>query len=349
VRRTALLLAATLWSGAALLADFSYDQTSTLTGGAMAGVLKTFSKQAGKPVRTSVLVKGDRMVHISPTSAQIIDLGKETITQVDFQKKTYSVMTFAQFSDMVNQMGQAKTEKSDSTTQLSIKPTVKETGQKRTVAGQDARQVILTIEMQGTDTKTGQTSTFMTMTSDMWIAPDIAGYEEVRSFQRRMMQKLTWSPNMGMMTAPGSAKGMSEMMKQMSKLDGVPIYQVVQMGGPAGAQGSGQPADAPPQQTQQQTQPAQTDQPSAGSALGKLAGGRFGGLGGFGRKKKQDDEQPAPAAQTSSSSASNSPGSLMEITSEMSGFSSAPVDASKFEVPAGFTQIESHMMRGNAR
>lgn len=346
MRRTALLLAATLWSGAALLADFSYDQTSTLTGGAMAGMMKTFSKQSREPVKTSIAVKGDRMVHLGPTSAQIIDLGKETITQIDFQKKTYSVMTFAQFSEMVNQMSQMKNQKSDAPAQLSIKPTVKETGQRRMIAGQDARQVILTIEMQGTDAKTGQTNTFMTMTSDMWVAPNIAGYEEVRNFQRRMMQRMTWAPNMGMMTAPGSSKGMAEMMKEMSKLDGVPIQQVLQMGGPAGAQGGAQAANAPPQQ---QTQQAQTDQPSAGSALGKLAGGRFGGLGGFGRKKKQDDDQAAPAAQTSSSSASNSPGSLMEITSEMSGFSSAPVDSSKFEVPAGFTLIESPMMRGSQR
>jgi hypothetical protein len=39
----------------------------------------------------------------------------------------------------------------------------------------------------------------------------------------------------------------------------------------------------------------------------------------------------------------------MEITSELSGFSSGPVDASKFEVPAGFKQVESEMLKRSRR
>ena len=310
----------------------------------MAGMMKTFSKQAREPMKTSIAVKGDRMANISPVSGQIIDLEKETITQIDFQKKTYSVLTFAQFSEAFNQMNKMRGEKGDDSMDVSVKSSVKETGQKRMVAGQEARQVILTIEMQGTDKKTGTTNTIMTMTSDMWLASHIAGYEEVRNFHRRMMDKMTWAPNMGMMAAPGSGKGMAEMVKAMSKLDGVPIYQVMQMGGVAGAQGGEQGAGAPPAQQGQQ---AQAEQPSSGGALGKLAGGKFGGLGGFGRKKKQDDEQPAAAGKTDS--APNGPGALMEVTSELSGFSSEPADASKFEIPAGFKQVESEMLKRTRR
>ena len=40
-------------------------------------------------------------------------------------------------------------------------------------------------------------------------------------------------------------------------------------------------------------------------------------------------------------------GALMEMIVEVSGFSSAPVDASKFEVPAGFKKVEPDArMRG---
>jgi hypothetical protein len=35
----------------------------------------------------------------------------------------------------------------------------------------------------------------------------------------------------------------------------------------------------------------------------------------------------------------------MEMTTELSGFSSGAVDASKFEVPAGFKQVESPMLK----
>ena len=35
----------------------------------------------------------------------------------------------------------------------------------------------------------------------------------------------------------------------------------------------------------------------------------------------------------------------MEMTTELSGFSSAPVDAAKLEVPTGFKQVESEMVK----
>jgi hypothetical protein len=33
----------------------------------------------------------------------------------------------------------------------------------------------------------------------------------------------------------------------------------------------------------------------------------------------------------------------MELTSELTSFSSAPVDSSKFQVPAGFKKVESEL------
>src|ERR1700704_952159 len=84
-----------------LLADFSYDQTTKMTGGAMMGMMKiagAFSKQVREPVQTTVLVKGNHMAHSSKDHAQIIDLDSETITEVNFQKKQYSVMTFAEMT-----------------------------------------------------------------------------------------------------------------------------------------------------------------------------------------------------------------------------------------------------------
>src|SRR5579862_3709255 len=82
-----------------LLGDFSYEQTSKITGGVVASMMKVagaFSKQAREPIHNTVSVKGDRMWHGNDQRGQVIDLAKETITTVDFQKKTWSVMTFAE-------------------------------------------------------------------------------------------------------------------------------------------------------------------------------------------------------------------------------------------------------------
>ncbi len=356
MKRTALVVTAVLWSAGSLLADFSYEQTSKITGGAMAGMMKfagAFSKQAREPIKTSVMVKGDRMVNVSAQGAQVIDLGKETITHIDFQKKTYSVMTFAEFSQAIQQLGNRG--KEEEGMQVTVKPSVKQTGETKNIAGFDTRQVILTIEMEGTDKKTGKPALMMTMTSDMWLASSVTGYDEVRNFYKRMSQKINWSPNMGMMAPAGSSKGMAEMIKEMSKLDGVPVLQLVKMGGPAGQPGAAEPAAGqPPQQPQQEQQAQAEEKPSAGGALGKL-GGRLGGFGGFGRKKKQEQQEQAPppatpeAAPAQQQGQGGAPGSLMEMTTELTGFSTAAVDASKFDVPAGFKQVESDMLKGRRR
>ncbi len=58
------------------------------------------------------------------------------------------------------------------------------------------------------------------------------------------------------------------------------------------------------------------------------------GLGGlFGKKKKQDDaaDQNGPPPST--------PGSLIEMTIEVNSYSDAPLEASLFEVPAGYARV----------
>ena len=175
----------------------------------------------------------------------------------------------------------------------------------------------------------------------MWVAPAVAGYDEIANFHRRMAEKIAWAPGGGMMMSSSEiSKGMAELYKEGSKLNGVPVLQIIRMGGPGGDAQGQQQGQAPQQQQQQ----PRAEKPSAGGALGGALGGRLGGFGGFGRKKKPaaEEQQPAPAAQTEQAPAqqAGAPGSLLEMTSELSGFSAAPVDASKFEVPAGFKLVK---------
>src|SRR5882762_9875529 len=185
---------------AGLLADFSYEQTTKMTGGAMMGMMKiagAFSKQVREPVQTTVSIKGNRMVHSSKDHAQIIDLDSETITEVNFQKKQYSVMTFAEMTQAMEQAMQrgraskAENKPSDTTTELKVD--IKETGQRKQVGGYDAKEMIMTMEMAATDQKTGNKGS-MVVTNDMWIAPTVPGYEEVREFHKKMAAKMAWTP-----------------------------------------------------------------------------------------------------------------------------------------------------------
>lgn len=321
VRRSVLFLVAACLPA---FGDFSYDQTSKITGGMMAGAMKfagAFSKQAREPIVTTVAVKGNRMVHASQHHASVIDLDSETITDINFDKKQYSVMTFAQMKQMMDEMSQKMKSSPDAQkADVQFKVSAKDTGEKKTIAGYDTHEMILTIEMEGTDQQTGNKGG-MVMTSDMWIAPKASGYNEIADFHKRMAKKLDWTPNsMGMMGArPDMAKGMAELAKESSKLNGMPVFQVVKMG----VHAEGQPQSGQPAAQQQQA-----DKPSLGSLLG-----------GFGRKKKSQDDSAGEGGAAPQGSGDAS-GSLMEMTTEMGGFSSAPVDAAKFEIPSGFKQVE---------
>lgn len=346
IRKIATAFALMLTTALTLPADFSYQQTSTITGGMMASLMKVagvFSKSATEPIHTSVSVKGDRMMHRGPNDASIIDLNAQTITRVDFQKKTYSVMTFAEMKAAMEQAAQkAQNQKSKqgNTQQMDFKVSVDSTGKTRQIGGVDTKEMVMKMEMQSTDQKSGQ-SGGMTINADMWIAPSIAGYQEVRDFNRRMAEKLDWNPSGNMFMAnPSVSQGMAGMTKEMAKLEGIPVLQLTTMGA-AGqpAAGSTQSGAQPQAQQQQQQQPPPAERPSLGGVLS----GRLGGLGGLGRKKQ---DQPAPAASDQTQAqAPSSPGSLLEMTTELSGFASAPLDASQFDVPAGFKKVEADLKK----
>ena len=89
-------------ASASLHADFTYTETTQITGGSMLGLMKmagAFSRQArqaGDPIVSTVAIKGNRMAHINPTTTEIIDLDAETITTIDTLKRQYTVVTFEQ-------------------------------------------------------------------------------------------------------------------------------------------------------------------------------------------------------------------------------------------------------------
>jgi hypothetical protein len=339
-------------AGSSLLADFTYQETSTITGGMMMSMMRiagAFNKQAREPIQATIAVKGDRMVHRTSTSASVIDLASQTITHIDFQKKQYSVMTFEEMKQMMEQMSQKaqKREKGDQG-EMKFKVSAKATGKTKQVAGLEAKEMIMKMEMEmeATDKDSGQTQKGgMTVTTDMWIASGVPGYREVREFHKRMAERLNWNPGGNMfMSDPKVSQGMVEVYKEVAKLDGMPVQQNISMGmagQPGAAEGGTAPAQQQQSQPQAQQQPAQPQ--SVGGALGSALGGRFG----LGKKKPADqsassDNPPASGGQASGSGA---PGSLLEMTTEMSTFSSNAVDPSLFEVPAGFKKVDSERKR----
>jgi len=335
MKKLAIIAGAAALAASPLLADFSYQETSTITGGAIMGMLKVvgvFSKQAREPIVSTISIKGDRMMHKSNTHASIIDLNSQTITTIDFQKKQYSVMTFDEMKQMLEQMQQKMKEKNSDKAEVKFKVSANSTGKTKQASGFDAKELIMKMEMEGTDKESGQKGA-MNITSDMWIAQGVPGYQEVRKFHQRMAEKLNWTPGGNMfMQNPQVVEGMAEVYKEMSKLDGVPVEQFITMGG------TGQPGEAGAQpQQQQQSQ----EKPSLGGALGGALGGHFG----LGRKKSSSDAPQQQQQQQDSSNAGQGAGTLLEMRTVMDSFNSNPVSDSLFEIPAGFKKVEPDTRR----
>jgi hypothetical protein len=216
----------------------------------------------------------------------------------------------------------------------------------------------MTMALNATDKNTQQAGA-LAITNDMWLATSTPVYDEVRAFDEKFAQKMgqVFSGSQGMqgmqalMAQPGAAKGMAEMAKEVSKLKGVPILQVMRMGMTANGQPLPAASEAPLPASNGPAMPSagdvaqQTATSVVANKLGGLGSALGGGFGGFGHKKKAADAAPAqPAdapADASKTGAAAEPTSsvLIESSTTLSDFSSALVDGSHFQVPAGYQQV----------
>ena len=333
-------------------ADFQYSQTTKITGGALVSMTKTlgvFSKNARQmtdPQTSTIMLKNNMLRTEHPDGRiEIIDAeGKRFIT-IDTTNKTYSSMTFDEFRAALQQAQERAKEqqakevsKHPQAANLKITPKIdmQETGATRTVLNLPTKEVKMKIdmEMESTDPKAQEKaqSMSMTVTSDSWVAASVPGYGEVRDFYVKLAKELDWLPGTmgsmaGMNMNPQMGPAMEEFRKNAVKMQGMPLLQTMTMG--MGAQG--QQAQAPQAQPTQQSDDSKPT--STREALGKSLGGMFG------RKKKPDQDNSNNSGNSSGQSSSNS-GSLMDMQTEVTSYSSNSLDKGLFEVPAGFTQVQ---------
>ena len=105
--------------------------------------------------------------------------------------------------------------------------------------------------------------------------------------------------------------------------------------------GNGQdPNQVAAQQQQQQQQQQQAQQQHDDNSIPLTPSGAvMKGLGGmFGHKKDQQQDPQAANPNANAPNPAATPGSLMDMETEVSAYSSAPLDASLFEPPAGYTE-----------
>jgi len=351
-----LALPVTLYAG-----DYTYQQTTQLTGGSLLHMMKTvgvFSSQArhvGDPVVSTIYLKDNRLANVSPDNIQIIDLDKETITNIDVQKKTYTVMTFAQMKQAIeNARAQMQQQAAQQPAQPAASPDaqnvkmsfdvkVRNTGAQKEVSGLQSSESILTLMLNATDTQTQQSGS-MAVTNDMWMVPSIPGYDQVRDFYVRFAAKMS-DATLGLgfdfskMLAqnPAAGQALNDMAGEMQKLKGVPIMQVMRMGTTMNGQPLPAASEAPLPADASPAAPSAGQVAKAG--MSSMISSRLGGFG-FGKKKNNQSEQSSDQNANSAQQQQPTSAILMETQITTSNFSSAPVDPSHFDIPAGYKLIQ---------
>jgi hypothetical protein len=362
-------------------ADFKYTESSKMTGGAVMGAMKfagVFSKQArdanGAQISTRA-VKGNRLREDNADgTVQVIDLDGKRFIKIDPKSKTYTILTFEQMKQqMLAAQERMKAEQAKQTgdgkpkANLKLTPKIEssETGATRRLLGLNTKEMKIRIEMlmETDDPKAQGQQISSVMDTDSWIAPAVPGYDELKQFYIKMAKQMDWAPGavMGGLANSNVQVSMAELKRNNAKIDGLPLLQTVSMslGGSAMATAPSNPQSAPPAQA---PPPPATQTQEASSAKDAIAQGIAGhfGLGGFGKKKKKTDDAPAAdapqpangaagAAAPAPAPASATPGSLMEMTIEVTAYSADTLDQSLFDAPAGYAQVQPDPERKSAR
>jgi hypothetical protein len=94
---------------------------------------------------------------------------------------------------------------------VKVDPAVVETGKTKNIGALPVKETVLTVTVEG----------HVTITVDSWMAT-IPGYDEVRSFQRKLGEKLGYGFGSGVVL--GAFRG--AIGAQMSKIDGAPVESV---------------------------------------------------------------------------------------------------------------------------
>jgi hypothetical protein len=326
----------------------------------MANFAAKFSKDsraAMQPITTTHYVKGNKLrTDGSDGSIQIIDLDGRRVISVDSAKKTYSVATFDEIkaamekarADADAKMKENAGKKGDAqAAQMQVTPkiTVLPGSGSRVIQGQQTNETKVKMDMemqpqnangQPAQTQPGQpNSVTFTMTMDTFVAPSVAGYQEIGEFYKKMAKEINWVPPSNIHIDPRMTQGMSELQKNSDALKGLPMLSYITMGLPPQGGSNSSQAASNTSSTDRSADSGSSTPTSPSDAMVK-------GLGSlFGKKKKQQDDNAKSGTAAPPPNPNPDPNALMEMTTQVSSFSDSPLDASLFDIPAGYTQVQA--------
>jgi len=241
-----LPIVALMTAGLALAEVKTKEKSQVKFEGMLGRMIGMFGgKAAREGIVSSSAVKGNRRATMDESTGQIVDLSEEKVYDLDVKKKTYTVTTFEELRRRMREAQEkaakeaqkeqgkpeapAKTEKPAKEVEVDFN--VKETGQKKSIAGYDAREVIMTVTIREKG-KTLEDGGGLVMTADSWLGPKIPALKELADFEIRYWKQLQGPEAVGMTQEqmamvlsqyPMVKNAMERLQKEGTTLEGTPL------------------------------------------------------------------------------------------------------------------------------
>jgi len=187
-------------SAAPALADVkTRDKGQVKFEGMLGTMMRMFGGKAlSEGVVSTNAVKGNRKATLNDLTGRIVDLGEQKVYDLDMKKKTYTVTTFDQLRQKLREAQERAAKEVKDAPKEAGEPAqpsagdkqyefdfdVKETGQTRSIAGYDAKQVVMTVIVREKG-KTLDESGGVVLTADSWLGPDIPAMKELAEFEMK--------------------------------------------------------------------------------------------------------------------------------------------------------------------
>jgi hypothetical protein len=247
VLRTALVAMPLLMMVAAVPASAEVktrDKSQIKFEGMLGRMFNLFGgKSAKEGVEGRTAVKGNRKATLNDNGGTIVDLTEEKVYELDAKKKQYTVTTFDELRRRMREAEEKakkqaekeepaeKGEAQKPTKEFEVDFDVKDTGQRKQIAGYDTRNTIVTITVREKG-RTLEQGGGMVMTSDTWLGPQIPQMKELAEFDLKYWKQLQ-GPQSATMSAeqmsmvlamfPLVGKAMERMQKDGDKLAGTAL------------------------------------------------------------------------------------------------------------------------------
>lgn len=353
VRCSVSVLFAALAMPAWLSADIVCEQSVTIVRGAGNRILRGMQGVGvGTPVSSKIYIHGDRMIRSTGKLDELFDLEHGTVTQIRHDKKTYSVLTFDQYGTALHLPAPGPRKPGEAAAgEVKFDSRVDDTHRTKKINDVVLNQMLIFVTQDLTDSQNpdGQPMEF---TMDAWIASDAGGTDEFTEFNKRLAEKLGSSADMSQFPegmTPAMRQGMIRLLEESQQLHGVLIEQSTRVTGPAGAGfdsgSSGGKRDIGKQ--------AKSGATKVGHGIGNIFGRVAGGVisNGPGGNVPVPDKSPIPTGHDADDAPRpmGESGDLLQMAVSTRNFNNAPMEESRFTVPADYRKVDSELLGGNAK